>query len=157
MKKQTNRINGIKDVGLRVKAVRDKLNLKQGAYAKQLGISQSFLSYIEKGKRKPSYELLLSLLSILNINLHWLVSGAGDMFNPDTNQEQQLKEKFSRLFPGVPQDQEVLELVKNLEVPIIKNALLEKYLLYRKRYEDFIREHHRKKQNQGRGKQNENH
>ena len=157
MKKQTNRINGIKEVGLRVKAVRDKLNLKQGAYAKKLGISQSFLSYIEKGQRKPSYELLLSLLSIFNVNLHWLVTGVGDMFIMDTSPEKQFKEKFSRVFPGVPPDQEVLELVTSLEVPIIKNALLEKYLLYRKRYEDFIREHHRKKQNQGRENQNENH
>lgn len=150
MKKQSDRIKIIKDVGLRVKAVRHKLNLKQGAYAKKLGISQSFLSYIEKGKRKPSYELLLSLLSIFNVNLHWLVTGIGDMFIPETNPEQQLKEQFSRLFPGVPPDQEVLDMIKHLEVPIIKNALLEKYLLYRKRYEDFIREHHRKKQDQGR-------
>jgi DNA-binding XRE family transcriptional regulator len=48
MKKQTSRINSIKEVGVRLKAVRDKLNFKQGAYAKKLGISQSFLSYIEK-------------------------------------------------------------------------------------------------------------
>ena len=157
MKKQSNRTKIIKDVGLRVKAVRDKLNLKQGAFAKKLSISQSFLSYIEKSQRKPSYELLLSLLSIFNVNLHWLVTGVGDMFNPDTNPEQQRKEQFSRLFPGVPPDQEVLELVKSLEVPIIRNALLEKYLLYRKRYEDFIREHQRKKQDQGRENQNENH
>jgi transcriptional regulator with XRE-family HTH domain len=157
MKKQTHQINSIKDVGMRVKAVRDKLNLKQGAYATKLGISQSFLSYIEKGLRKPSYELLLSLLSNFKVNLHWIVTGVGDMFIPDTNPEQQVKEKFSRLFPGVPPDQDVLELVKNLEVPIIKNALMEKYLLYRKKYEDFIREHHRKKQNQGRENQNESH
>lgn len=156
MKKKTNRIKSIKEVGLRVKAVRDKLNLKQGAYAKKLDISQSFLSYIEKGQRKPSYELLLSLLSVFNVNLHWIVTGAGDMFIPDTNPEQQLKEQFSRLFPHVPTDQEVLDMIKHLEVPIIKNALLEKYLLYRKRYEDFIREHHRKKQDQGRENQNEN-
>lgn len=156
MKKQNNLINDIKDVGLRVKAVRDKLNLKQGVYAKKLGISQSFLSYIEKGQRKPSYELLLSLLSTFNVNLHWLFTGIGDMFIMDTSPGKQLKEQFSRLFPGVPPEPEILELVKSLEVPIIKNALLEKYLLYKKRYEDFIREHHKKKQNQARKKQNEN-
>jgi transcriptional regulator with XRE-family HTH domain len=157
MKKQRHHIDTNKDVGLRVKAVRDELNLKQGAFAKKLSISQSFISYIEKGQRKPSFELMSSLLSVFNVNLHWLVTGIGDMFIPDTNPRQQLKEQFARLFPDVTPDQEVLDMIKHLEIPIIKNALMEKYLLYRKRYEDFILEHHSKKQNQGKENQNENH
>jgi transcriptional regulator with XRE-family HTH domain len=135
----------LKEIGNRVKALRASLNLRQNQFAQKLEVSQSFLSYIEKGQRKPSFEFLLSLLSNLKVNLHWFLTGQGEMFNRD-DAEGTLAERLGQLFPGLHPDTEVVRLVESLEVPIMKNALMEKYLLYRKKYEDFIREYRLKKE-----------
>jgi transcriptional regulator with XRE-family HTH domain len=130
----------LKVVGERVAAVRAALNLRQNQFAQKLHVSQSFLSYIEKGQRKPSFEFLISMLSNLQVNLHWFFTGQGEMFMVDDSAGTIIA-RLRKLFPGFPADHGVIELVKSLEIPIMKNALMEKYLLYRKKYEEFIREY----------------
>lgn len=63
----------------RLKIIRKTLNLKQGAFAEKLGITQAYLSEIEKGKKSISATVLLSL-DALGINLHWFITGNGGMF-----------------------------------------------------------------------------
>lgn len=149
MKDQREYEEILRQVGSRIKAVREQLNLNQGDYAGKLNISQPFLSYVEKGLRKPSFELLLSLLLYLNVNLRWLLTGEGDMFDKDreetANPVKTAQTKFADLFPGVPPEPDVIDMVKSLEVPIMRNALVEKFLFYRKRYEEFISEYHNRR------------
>jgi transcriptional regulator with XRE-family HTH domain len=135
----------LKQVGKRIKAVRAALNLNQEAYAKKLNISQPFLSFVEIGKRKPSFWLILSLLLYCHVNLRWLLTGEGEMFEAEHHEEEDLAQtmpaKFADLFPGVPPDPDLLEMIRDMEVPILRNALLEKYIFYRYRYKNFIDEH----------------
>lgn len=135
----------LKMTASRIRAVREKLKLKQADCANQLGISQSFLSIVESGKRKPSFELLCSLLTRFNVDLTWVLTGQGKMFI-DTNQEA----SFMDLFPQVIPTGDVIDLIKSLEVPIMRNALLSKYFLYLVRYKDIISEYYKKK-----GKEND--
>lgn len=141
----------LKQIGPRIKAVRRALNLNQGEYAGKLKISQPFLSYVEKGLRKPSFELLASLLLYFNVNLSWVLTGRGDMFlkqqEEEANPVKTAQTRFVDLFPGVPPEADVMDMIKSMEVPIMRNALVEKFLFYRKRYEEFIsdyRDKHRK-------------
>ena len=64
----------------RLKAIRKTLKLNQTNFAKLLGISQTHLSSVEKGKKRFS-ALLFIPLKKLNVNLDWLVDGKGSMFN----------------------------------------------------------------------------
>jgi transcriptional regulator with XRE-family HTH domain len=134
-------------MGRRIQAVKERLGLNQSSFARQLGVSQSFLSQVAAGKRKPSFELLYSLFTRFGVDLPWILTGAGEMFS-----QQHRESRFAEQFPGVPLEEEVMDLVKSLAVPIMKNALLEKYFLYRKRYEDIMDDYFAgKKKEKGRG------
>jgi transcriptional regulator with XRE-family HTH domain len=133
--------NLLKMTASRIRAVRERLKLKQVDFANQLGISQSFLSIVESGKRKPSFELLCSLLTRFNVDLTWVLTGQGKMFIA-TNQEA----SFMDLFPEVIPTGDVIDLIKSLEVPIMRNALLSKYFLYLVRYKDIISEYYKNKE-----------
>ncbi len=45
-------------IGLAIKTVREKRSLSQTELAKRVRVTQAFLSYIEKGSREPSFELI---------------------------------------------------------------------------------------------------
>ena len=61
------------------------MGLTQAGFAEKLGISQTFLSDIEKGKKGFSANILLSLWR-LDVNLDWFVGGEGSMFKTKSNQ-----------------------------------------------------------------------
>jgi len=64
----------------RLKLVRAALNIKQGDFAQKLGIVQQQLSKYERGENKPSVEFLIKMHNEFNVNIDWLLTGAGAMF-----------------------------------------------------------------------------
>ncbi len=54
------RTDNTKEVGLRIRALREKHNLPQEAFAERVLISRSTLSELENGKREPTGPLLVS-------------------------------------------------------------------------------------------------
>jgi|GEM_PF-6475322 len=64
------------EVNWRIKQVREQSGLTQKRFAEQIGISRSFLSEIEAGKVKPSVETLIGIVSLFQIDAHWLLAGA---------------------------------------------------------------------------------
>ena len=86
----------------RLKAIRKTLGLKQGKFAEQLGIAQTYLSDIEHG-RKGFPATLLMALDKENVNLHWLLTGEGEMFySPDFPLESDLSEKIKKMVHELP-------------------------------------------------------
>jgi len=71
--------------------VRKSTLLVQNDFALKLGISpRAYVNY-ERGERKPPYEVLISLYEIYDVNLNWLITGKGSMFNqqqPSTSNEE---------------------------------------------------------------------
>jgi transcriptional regulator with XRE-family HTH domain len=57
------------DIGKRIKELREMNNMRSGDFADKIGISSVFLSYMESGTKKPSYETLEKICSVLNISL----------------------------------------------------------------------------------------
>ena len=63
-------------VGRRVREVRLLHNLSQAAFASRLGVSQGFVSDAERGKSKPSVEMLIGIANEFpDISLRWLLTG----------------------------------------------------------------------------------
>lgn len=58
------------NAGKFLKETRSKLKLTQADVSNKLKINPSFLYMIEKGTRKPRYELLVKLSEIYNIDFH---------------------------------------------------------------------------------------
>lgn len=60
--------------------LRDAKKMNQVAFAKALGASQAAISRYEKGERAPDSEFLSQLSSKFNVNISWLLTGTGEMF-----------------------------------------------------------------------------
>lgn len=59
-------------IGNQIKLLRERMLLSQKELAKKLGISQSYLSGIESGKKLVNANVVLKLLTNLNLRLPWL-------------------------------------------------------------------------------------
>lgn len=90
------------DIGARIKELRTNKNYKSGEFANLLGISSVFLSYIESGTKKPSYDTLEKICEVLNITL-------SDFFNEGTEP-----------IPLTPELKELLNNAKDLTPEQIK-------------------------------------
>ena len=65
---------------LRLKEVRESMRLSQKAFGALLGLSQGTYQKYESGMVSTPQELLEQLALKYNINLHWLITGQGEMY-----------------------------------------------------------------------------
>lgn len=68
-------------LGLRLRILRDKLNLKQEDVADKLGCHQGAISNLERGAKAPSIDMLLSLSQFFDVSVDYLL-GVSDEPNP---------------------------------------------------------------------------
>lgn len=78
------------------------LGLKKGDIAEKIGFTQSYISMILSGnKTNPSDRFYESLKREFNVNIDWLKTGLGDMFNIEneslTPAEYELVKKYNQL------------------------------------------------------------
>lgn len=66
----------------RFKEVRKKMNLNLKQVGDALGISESSVSNIERGRNNPSGSTLTLFCEKFGVNRQWLETGEGDMFLP---------------------------------------------------------------------------
>ena len=67
----------IKSIGVRIKALREGLKLKQEEFVQPLGINQSSLSMIEKGKTNATLDILIQIINTYDTTLDYLLYGRG--------------------------------------------------------------------------------
>lgn len=65
---------------LRIKQIRERLNLSQSELGARIGLNRSSISNLEKGERRITDKHIKLLRSELNISESWLRTGEGDMF-----------------------------------------------------------------------------
>jgi SOS-response transcriptional repressor LexA len=66
--------------GERLKALRKQLGVNQQELGEALKINASAISQMEHNHIKPSLDTLITLSQKFNVDLHWLITGKGDMF-----------------------------------------------------------------------------
>lgn len=64
-----------KIMGNRIAQRRKSLKIKQHVLASQIGISNNYLSSIERGKEKPSLEIFISICNELHVTPDYLLMG----------------------------------------------------------------------------------
>lgn len=62
-------------LGERIAKRRKQLGIKQNVLADRLEISNNYLSSIERGKEKPSLEILIKICNALNITPDYVIMG----------------------------------------------------------------------------------
>ena len=75
----------------RIQATRKAKGLTLKQLGDIIGISESAVSNIERGRNKPSGSTLMLLCEKLGINRAWLETGEGEMFEPTTDQDETAK------------------------------------------------------------------
>ena len=65
-----------KAVGRRIRELRG-FDITQSEFAQRIGISQSFLSTVERGNVEAGAEVLLAISREFNKSLEWLLTGEG--------------------------------------------------------------------------------
>ena len=78
--KKKNDLEPPKTFGERVKAIRNSLKLKQKEMAPVVGISETYLSEIEKDKAKPCHDFFFNIIKNYHVNPYYLFFGEGEMF-----------------------------------------------------------------------------
>jgi len=68
-------------VGERLRALRKVLKKKQIEVAKELKLNPSAISQMESGKINPSLDNMQQMWRMYGVDLHWLITGEGNMFS----------------------------------------------------------------------------
>jgi transcriptional regulator with XRE-family HTH domain len=89
-------------VGKRLLQVIKAKKLSQNKLALSIGVSSGNISDIIKGKNSPSAKFLTLLSEQYNVNLNWLLTGKGSMFNgndppEDSNRISELEKECEKL------------------------------------------------------------
>ena len=77
-----------------LKKIRFELGLSSQKLAERLDVSQGSITQYEGGTRKPNFEFMEKLNTILNINLNWFITSDGEMFN--TPQGESIETDFAQ-------------------------------------------------------------
>lgn len=64
------------------------LGLRQMEFAKRLSLSQPFVSALCSGSKTPSERTVYDICREFNVNEHWLRTGEGEMFRPQTTEQE---------------------------------------------------------------------
>jgi len=113
------------EFGKRVKKIRKTLQLSQRQFARDLGISGSFLSEIEYGKTRPGFDFFWNIHLKYNVDLYYLFKGTGDpFFIPEDQRPKQ------KLFSG-PDSDIIEKMIWHFKrAPMVRLAVLEFYMKY---------------------------
>jgi SOS-response transcriptional repressor LexA len=66
-------------IGKRLKEVRTHFKMKQYEFAQSIDVKASAISQMEADKINPSIETMQQIYKAYKVNLHWLITGKGDM------------------------------------------------------------------------------
>lgn len=84
-------------IGQKIAEERIKKNKTQEELAEILGITPSFLSHIETGKRKPGFDTLIQISKCLNISLDYLI--LDEDIEKNIKEDVYIKEIYKKLEP----------------------------------------------------------
>ena len=71
----------------RIKEARKARNYTQDQLAQKLGLTRTYINLIESGKKDPADRTIRDICRELRINEEWMMTGSGDMFLPDEDEE----------------------------------------------------------------------
>jgi transcriptional regulator with XRE-family HTH domain len=87
-------------VNERLALVRKTLKMTQREFAEKISVATGFIASMEIGDRKVNPRIMKLVSSIYNVNLNWLETGEGEMFDSGTDKEiEEIISLYRRLNP----------------------------------------------------------
>lgn len=113
-------------IGERLNAVRIEFRLTQEAFAQSLGVKKGFLNEVLKGRKGIGGTILLNAAKVYpNLNLRWLITGQGQMFDLTTIYEYPPPELESGLHDQVQEGVKIQYLKKEGQLEAMARRLEE--------------------------------
>jgi transcriptional regulator with XRE-family HTH domain len=116
------------NLGERLKTIRKTQSLTQQAFARRLNTSPSYISDVEAGKTAPGSKFLTTLLRNFNINLHWLLTGEGEMEKgvekDDKGEYSVVTQKIFQMLEGMTEDDQ-RDILRYIEKEKLFKELME--------------------------------
>ncbi|MDQ1355558.1 MAG: Helix-turn-helix protein [Acidobacteriota bacterium] len=134
MDKQNNPGEKYQDMGKRLKNIRNTLDYTLDRVYKETGISRSYISEFERGRKLVTSKYLKFLIDSHNVNLNFIFSGKGEMFISHQERQPELYD-FGKF------DAEIKDLL--LHITHIPNAMYEvlgHFSEYKMRKADLIKQ-----------------
>ena len=72
----------------RFKQIRKALGMTQDEFSSKISLSRNFIAQIESGTKTPSDRTVSDVCREFNVSEKWLRTGNGEMFVPETKDEQ---------------------------------------------------------------------
>jgi transcriptional regulator with XRE-family HTH domain len=72
----------------RIKALRKALNLTQQQFGEAIGLARNSITQIEMGLINPGKRTIADIVSVFNVNEQWLLTGEGEMFRPQSYEDE---------------------------------------------------------------------
>jgi len=112
--------------GERFRQLRKELGLSQIDLSDKLGVNPSAISQMESGRIRPSLDTMMLLSKNYGINLHWLITGRGDMYEntgevrkpPAKAQLTQLQEMLNRQLKEIVEAKSNLDNTDVIDIPV---------------------------------------
>jgi transcriptional regulator with XRE-family HTH domain len=119
-------------IGKRLRLIREKIGITQAEVGAKLGIQSQHVSKYERGETVPTWENLIKLIELYDVNINWLLTGKGSIFLSPVNysiQEEKNVSAVRDLEPDNQIDEIIMELRKDLD---LKNLIYDYVKNYRK-------------------------
>jgi len=68
------------EIGKRLRQIRERIGITQAELGEKLGIQFQHVSKYERGETVPTWENLIKLIDLYDVNINWLLAGKGRMF-----------------------------------------------------------------------------
>ncbi|MGE5341889.1 MAG: helix-turn-helix domain-containing protein [Candidatus Omnitrophota bacterium] len=118
---------------IRLREARKKFEVSQKLMAEKLNLDEVTYNRYETGEHIPKIDTLEKFHNITGTDLNWLITGK----NTSSTGRLNLKE----LYPGLPDDPIIYEMIENLQVPVIYHGLIFHFIELSKKFEPMIKEH----------------
>ena len=96
----------------RIRLIRKTLGMKQGDFARRIGLTQTALSMIELDKTTLTEKNIKLICTTFAVNEDWLRTGKGEMFSAESPYEKELLETFGKLTADTQEF--ILEMARSL-------------------------------------------
>ncbi len=120
------------EIGKRLRLIRERLGITQAEVGEKLGIQSQHVSKYERGETVPTWENLIKLTEIYDVNINWLLTGKGGMFLSMVNYSAQ-GEKNIYAVRDIEPDSQIDEIIIELQNDLdLKNLIYDYVKHYRK-------------------------
>jgi transcriptional regulator with XRE-family HTH domain len=132
-------------LGSKFKKVRNDLGLSAEKMAISLGINRGTLIHYENDDRFPGVDIVIDFMKKYNVDPGWFFFDNNAALN--ANKPPVIQD----IYPGIPNNPDVDEMVECLKVPVIYYYMLSHFQVLKKQYESFIKEYEEKKEKENAG------